>query len=256
VTPQIAVQLYSLRERAAAGFGQVLADVADIGYPNVELSGLYDLSPLQLRQRATDLGLTICSAHIQLPDGDAGKMRLEELAILGVPTAYCSLRAEHYTTPDLIARAAERLNQGSSFAAEHGIRLGYHNHWWEFDRTDSGCTGYDLLISALDPALALQIDLYWAAVARMNVPSLLSRLGDRVESVHVKDGPLIIDAPMTAVGEGSVDIPAALAATAAPWHIVELDHYDGEPLEALERSYVYLTDRGLSCGRTTSAKPS
>jgi hypothetical protein len=55
---------------------------------------------------------------------------------------------------------------------------------------------------------------------------------------------------MTAVGDGVLDIPAALAAGgSAEWHIVELDRCATDMFEAVERSYHYLVGEGLSQGR-------
>jgi len=54
---------------------------------------------------------------------------------------------------------------------------------------------------------------------------------------------------MVALGDGAIDVPGALAAGAADWLIVELDKCDGDMLEAVERSFTYLTDKGLGHGR-------
>ena len=54
---------------------------------------------------------------------------------------------------------------------------------------------------------------------------------------------------MLAVGDGKVDVPAALAASdSVEWHIVELDRYDGDMWDAVQRSYDYLVGNGLSEG--------
>ena len=36
--------------------------------------------------------------------------------------------------------------------------------------------------------VTLEVDVYWAATAKLDVTALLRRLGDRVKALHVKDG--------------------------------------------------------------------
>ena len=76
------------------------------------------------------------------------------------------------------------------------------------------------------------------------------RLGSRAPLLHVKDGPCQIEAPMTALGEGVVDIPGVVAAGAesTDWLIVELDRCATDMLEAVRKSYQYLIEKGLAPG--------
>jgi sugar phosphate isomerase/epimerase len=48
-------------------------------------------------------------------------------------------------------------------------------------------------------------------VAGQDVPALLGRLGERVRYLHVKDGPVTRDDPMTAVGSGRMPVAEILA---------------------------------------------
>ena len=59
----ISVQLYSVRQLAAEDFFGTLKKVADIGYKGVELAGLYDFKPAEVKKVISDLGMTISSAH-------------------------------------------------------------------------------------------------------------------------------------------------------------------------------------------------
>ena len=63
-----------------------------------------------------------------------------------------------------------------------------------------------------------------------------------------------LGATSSPLGEGVVDLPAVLAAaTAAEWHIVELEGMDEETIwPALETSAQYLVDRGLSTSAARS----
>ena len=55
---------------------------------------------------------------------------------------------------------------------------------------------------------------------------------------------------MTAVGSGSMDIPAVVnAATSAEWLVVELDRCDTDMIAAVKGSIDYLTSKGLGHGK-------
>jgi uncharacterized membrane protein len=67
--------------------------------------------------------------------------------------------------------------------------------------------------------------------------------------LHIKDGPAVKDAPMVAVGDGTLDFVAIAQSSAAEWWIVELDECATDMLEAVQKSYTYLTARGLAVGK-------
>jgi sugar phosphate isomerase/epimerase len=93
--------------------------------------------------------------------------------------------------------------------------------------------------------------VYWTRLAGADPAQVARGLGDRLRLLHVKDGPATTpDAPMVAVGQGRLDIPAILRANpAVRWHIVELDRCDTDMLAALRDSYTYLVDGGFSVGQ-------
>jgi sugar phosphate isomerase/epimerase len=99
----------------------------------------------------------------------------------------------------------------------------------------------------------LEVDTYWAAVGGQDVPALLGRLGERVQYLHVKDGPVTRDDPMTAVGAGRMPVAEILAAAPAAWHVVELDRCATDMMTAVGDSLAWLASQGLARPRRTSA---
>jgi hypothetical protein len=63
-----------------------------------------------------------------------------------------------------------------------------------------------------------------------------------------------MDAPMTAVGDGIVDVPAIVAAGegATEWLIVEPDRCATDMLEAMAKSYRYMVGNRLAHGKRVS----
>lgn len=239
----ISVQLYTVREQMAADRDGTVRRIADLGYRAIEPYNPAD-DPKGLRELADELGLTISSVHAGglVRDPEPGPA-FEAVAQLGTELAIvpAGIPEAQFTTREGIARAADLLNGLSEQAAGYGLRLGYHNHWWEFEPLIDGVHALEVLAERLRPEVFLEIDTYWAAVGGAQVPDLLGRLGDRVRALHVKDGPVVKGQPHTAVGDGAMPVPEILAANPQAWRIVELDECATDIFEALARSHAYLT---------------
>lgn len=249
MTPRLAVQLYSLRAEAAADFTGVLRSMAEIGFAGVETAGLNGMAPGAFRRLVDDLGLTVPSAHGSLPH--AGDMAgLDEAEAIGAPILVASCAPGDVADADAVARTAERWNTAAALAAERGLAVGCHNHWWEFEPLPDGRIPYDLLLDALDPAVLVEIDLYWVRVGGGDPTAVVRTAGDRARLLHVKDGPVDPPRPMTACGAGAMDLASPIAAaTAATWHVVELDECATDMTEAVRASHDHLVGAGLSAGR-------
>lgn len=249
----LAVQLYSLREEAKRDLGAVLERVAEIGYLGVEMIWLHGMSAAELRSRLDDLGLELVGWHLELPDEDHYKASVAGLDVqqeLGNDTVLASLDELQFESVDSMRRAIDRFNRLAAEAQDRGMRLGYHNHWWEFTTSFEGKSAMSTLLQEFDPRIFVEPDTYWIEVGTGDLTGTLERFGSRARLLHLKDGPCNQTDPMTAVGAGKMDIPAAIAAMPqSEWHIVELDECGGDMFEAVEASYRYLVSNGLSRGR-------
>lgn len=136
-----------------------------------------------------------------------------------------------------------------SALAPHGITLTIHNHAWEYELLD-GRMKIDWLLD-FAPELQFELDTYWAANFGANDPAQqVRRFADRCPLLHIKDGPLVKDQPMVAVGSGRMNmkevIPAANDTT--KWLVVELDRSATDMMTCVADSYTYLTSEGLARG--------
>jgi sugar phosphate isomerase/epimerase len=250
MTAPISVQLYSLRAETAQDFEGVLRRLAAIGYVGVEPAGLLGLAPDRFRSIVDELGLTVSSAHSQLPVGNATNAVLDENEAIGATLVIAGGRPDDFADADAVKQTAERFNEAAANAAARGITIGYHNHWWELDHEIDGETPYDLLQRLMDPSIFVEIDTYWAKVGGHDPVDVITAAGPRARLLHIKDGPVEPRTPHVAVGAGNMDVPAIIAAgTAAEWHIVELDECGTDMFEAIEASHRYLVGAGLSAGR-------
>jgi sugar phosphate isomerase/epimerase len=186
-------------------------------------------------------GLTAPTAHAKLIGEDQNKV-FEAAASLGIDVVIDPLvKPELWQDRDDIAATAAALNGAAKLAAGHGVRVGYHNHWWELESRFDGRSAFELFAEQLDPELVLEVDTYWATAGGEDAAALLGRLGDRVHAIHVKDGGLDTDASgQVPAGQGSVPVTAVLAAAPKALRVVEFDKFDGDIFEAIAGSYAYL----------------
>lgn len=239
---QTAVQLYSVREAFAEDPSAALQRLADMGVEVLEPYGLPDT--------AGALGASLAATGLQAPSTHASLLGAEDPAAvltgareLGITTVIVpSSPKDAWTSAEGVRGIAEQLNALAALAAEHGMRVGYHNHAFELETDLDGRTGLEILAEALDPAVVLELDTYWAAVAGEDPADLLQRLGDRVRLLHLKDGPIDTDTrAQVALGDGAMDIPALLAA--APWietGVIEFDDCASDVFDGIDRSLQYL----------------
>jgi len=239
-----ALQLYSVRDQLAVDRKGVLTQVAGFGYTTVESFNVLS-DPEGMHEDLTAAGLSVCSVHAHPgaePDATAAAARTLGTNVVIVPF----LPPERYASAESVAAVAAELNSLVAWAAGEGLSLGYHNHDFELSSLIGGRPALEVLADQLDDSVFLEVDTYWAAVGGQDVPDLLRRLGDRVKYLHVKDGPITKDDPMTAVGSGRMPVAEILAVSPSTWHIVELDRCATDMLTAVGDSLAWLTAQGLA----------
>lgn len=249
MTP-ISVQLYSLREESQKDFVSVLKSVADIGYKGVEPHNLFGLSLPEFKAILDDLGLQLSSSHFPWASPNNLSEVIDTASFLGHDLVGCGYGPQSFETLDDIKQTADEINEMLPPLKKAGLQLFAHNHSWEFDRID-GRIKHDIL-AELCPDLSYEIDTYWAAnFGKENPAEHVAHFSARVPLLHIKDGPLIKDEPMVAVGSGKMDIPAVIQAADSNvlrWLVVELDQCATDMTEAVAQSYQYLVGNDLAAG--------
>jgi sugar phosphate isomerase/epimerase len=251
----VAVQLYSIRETLAKGFEAGVRKVAEMGYAGVETAGFPGTTPEAAARLFRELGLAVSSAHSPLPIGDKKNEVLDTMAAIGCKRIVLAWLPEaQFESLEGVYQAADMLNAAAEVAREHGLRVGYHNHWQEFNVVE-GRPAYEHMLERLDPDVLWELDTYWAMVAEHDPADVIARLGPRASLLHLKDGPGTRQDPMSAVGDGVQDWPHILAAGEkyAEWLIVEIDRTAGDMMTAVDRSLQYIVSKGWGHGAANRA---
>lgn len=238
---KLSVQLYSVREAFAADPGGTLAKLAGIGFTQVEPFGLAEAAAV-LRTALPEHGLTAPTAHAKLIGVDQDEVFAAAQAC-GVATVIDPfVPDEQWRTEADVAATATALNAAAKRAADLGLTVGYHNHWWELRNKIGDRTAFEVFADQLDPELVLEVDTYWAAAGGADVPALLTALGDRVTALHVKDGDLATDpSGQVPAGQGRAPVADILAAAPDALRVIEFDAYAGDIFEGLAASHAYVS---------------
>jgi len=244
----LSIQLYTVRNLIAEiGLPKVLEQIAQIGYRGVEGGAGEGQTNPEFRNMVHDLGMVVSSTWGDISTPDGVERLVENCHELGTGHAAGGFWIPAFETREAIAETSETLNRALPTLKASGISFGLHNHWMEFERRNDMLV-MDILIAEV-PELHLELDIYWASNFGENRPEeMVARYAERVVLMHVKDGPQLKDKPMTAVGHGTVNIPACVLAAQPTWLVVELDEFDGNMMDAVRDSYTYLTSQGLASG--------
>ena len=238
----LSIQLYTVREAIAEDLDAALARIAGIGFRTVELYGFVDRAA-EYADLLSKHGLRASSAHASLLDGDTDAI-LAAAKTAGVPTLIEPGTRERWDSIEGVQWLAAMMNARAEAAVGTGIRVGYHNHWWELGQI-GGRPALEIFAESLSPEVVLEVDTYWTQVAGADAIDTLQRLGDRVQFIHVKDGPIEQEAKtQVAVGSGSMPVLDILAAAPQAVPVVELDDTEGDMFAALEDSFAFLTANG------------
>ena len=247
----ISVQLYSVRDEAAKDFKGVLKKIADIGYKGVEPAGFNGMTPAEFRKTVEDLGMVISSSHGPWANPDNLGEVVDTAKILGIDLVSTGFGPNEFKDLDAIKKTADTVNKMVETLNKSGLKLFMHNHNWEFDKVN-GRIAYDIF-AELCPGVLFEIDTYWAANFGANDPAeQVAKFKKRTPLLHIKDGPLVKDSAMVAVGKGKMKIPEVIKAadpSVLRWLVVELDRCDTDMMEAIRQSYQYLTKNKLAEGR-------
>ena len=267
---KVAVQLYSVREDAAANMRDTLEKVKAMGYDGVEFAGLYGHDPLELKARCDEIGLVPISAHVTFND-----MRKNPEGVLA---AYAAIGCKFVAVPYLaeqdrpgtegFAKTIEDVEIIGKAAKKLGMQLLYHNHDFEFLKID-GKYALDILYDTV-PAdyLQTELDVCWVNVGGEDPSAYIRKYTGRAPVVHLKDfwGEKSDDmyeligiksnAPkrpsgfeFRPVGSGLQNFPSILEAAkdaGAEWVVVEQDKpsMDLTPMESIKKSRDYLKSIG------------
>lgn len=232
----IAIQLYTVRDRTATDMIGTLEALGAIGYTQIETAGYGNSNPAEMRAVLDRTGMTAISAHVPLDRLlNERPAVIDEMHTLGVGQVIVPWLPPEKRTDAFTTHLIGDLNDLALALASEGFSLGYHNHDFEF--AGDAPTMMDRIIDETRAdQVGLQIDLGWAQFAGADPVELIRRCAGRVPTLHCKD--LAIDNGPITTGDGILDWPGIIAAgrdAGTSVLIVENDQ-PGDSLEDAKRA--------------------
>jgi len=241
-----------VREEAKQDFWGTMQRVAEIGYEGIE-------GPAALLEG--DVKVNVARFHelgLQVATHSAGKDQLQSdldaviRDALALQTKDVTVWWATADSRDELLRDAELYNAAGARLAAEGLRLCYHNHAHEFQKTYNGLYALDILAEHTDPkALYFRLDVAWITLGGADPAHILRKMAGRVPAIHLKDvyGTDEIG-KWTAIGTGVVDIKGSIEAAreigSIEWMTVEQDQLRNlTAFETVLVSYLNLKEKGL-----------
>jgi len=238
---KLSVQMWSLKDYAEKDLDSALVAVKAAGFDGVELAGMYGLTAAELKGKLDKHGLKASGAHIGLDNFSNFEQLAADAKVLGYADIIVpSLDVQKlYSDTDAIVAG---LNQAAQKCKAAGLRLGYHNHEFEFK------DGINYLYVFADGVkdMLFEVDVFWLKAAEQDYFEIYKRLGSRINILHIKEmNPKGIWEPNPVPGEGVARIGEILAHAkdkgAIEWLVLEAENLKNTDYkEYLKKSAQYI----------------
>jgi sugar phosphate isomerase/epimerase len=251
-TPQLALNLYTLRDQAATDLAATLRHAHKAGYTCVQWSGMPELPAMEARAALDTADLRCPSGHVVLDQLEAQydevvtwwrRLGARDLVVPTLPE-YC------HADRTLWIEGARRLDALGARLRFSGMRLSYHNFDTELQHFEGDEESkLTLLCSHMNlEHVRLELDTAWLHTAGVDPAETIRQYAGRCPLLHVKDwtGERTPEgAPVfCAVGSGCLDWDGIFAAARdahVEWIIYEQDTSEGDMLEDVVTGYEFLT---------------
>ena len=207
VKKDMCVQMYSARSILNHdNYADILKEIAAMGYTAVEAASydgdnglIYGDTPEVFKQKVEAAGMKVLSAHVsrglsreELDSGDlTAALAWWDKCI----EVHKKAGMEYIVTPWMglqenlkdLQVYCDYLNEVGRRCKAAGIKYGYHNHAYEFEKVEDQVM-YDYMLQHTDPELVFfQMDVYWAVIGKASPVDYFKRYPGRFTMLHIKD---------------------------------------------------------------------
>lgn len=239
------IQLYTVRHEMLQDAVGTLKQLASIGYKELESArsekGLYyGLQPREISKITKDLGMNLRSGHVHV-DKD-WERTVAAAAETGQEYLICSSLPSNGQTVSNYKRVADIFSKAAEDCKKAGIKFGYHNHEYEFEK-DKGQVLYDVLLDETDPeTVKMEMDLGWVILTGNDPVDYFEKYPGRFPLWHLKDMDRT-KLESTEFGKGAINITRMLQnarKSDMKYFFVEQEEYAGAPMDSVRHNYNYL----------------
>lgn len=243
---KVGLQLYSLRDLIFKDPKAVLKSVSEFGYKELETFGYNDgklfgmpvkeygdyVKSLGMKTISGHYGIDLLSKNWEQACADAKSLGQEYVV---VPW----LNKEFYSSLDVLKQTCATINKGAEVAKKNGLKMGYHNHAFEFQQVE-GQLMFDVMLNELDPKLVgIEMDIFWVVNAGYDPIAYFNKYPGRFHQWHVKDMDKSDKSRNADVGTGSIDFKTIFAnakKSGMKHFYIEQETYPNNPTESVKNS--------------------
>jgi sugar phosphate isomerase/epimerase len=235
----IGTQLWCVRKQLATDIPGTLAALSAAGFDAVELENAFGKPGTEWRKYLDAARLKTCGFHHTLAElqGDRLPATVEFNQAIGNPYLIIrSLPEATYKSAELLKSTADAVNEAAEKVKPHKMRVGYHNHFADFNRID-GEYWWNRFADATSKDVILQLDTGNASeLTGVGLVDLVRRNAGRTVTMHVK--PYSKKNPNAYLGADELDWPGIMTASESvgglEWYIIEYEREGAPPLESLK----------------------
>jgi sugar phosphate isomerase/epimerase len=235
----IGTQLWCVRKQLATDIPGTLNAVAAAGFNGVELENAFGKPGPDWRKHLDAAKLKACGFHHTLAELQGEKLAATiefNQAIGNRNLIIRSLREDIYKSAELLKKTADAVNEAAEKVKPHKLRVGYHNHFLDFNRID-GEFWWNRFADATTKDVILQLDTGNASeLSGLSLVDLIRRNAGRTVTMHVK--PYSRKSPNAYLGADELDWPGIMTAAESmggvEWYIIEYEKEGVPPVEALK----------------------
>ena len=246
---KVGLQLYSLRDIINKDSKAVLKMVADAGYKELETYGynagtLFGMPIKEYGDYVKSLGMKTVSGHygIDLLAKDWDRTCADAKSLGQEYVVVPWLNKEFYSSLDVLKKTCETINKAAQVAKKNDLKMGYHNHAFEFELVE-GQIMFDVMLKELDPSVSMEMDIFWVVNAGHDPIAYFNKYPGRFHQWHVKDMDKSDKNRNADVGTGLIDFKPIFAAakkSGMKHFYIEQETYPNNSTESIKKSITNL----------------
>ena len=253
---EIGLQLYSLRTDIKKDYAGTIKAVGEMGYNICEAAGyangkFYGKTPEEFANDVKAVGMTAISSHTSKPLSPkelatkdfSESMKFWDEAIqahkkAGIKYIIMPWMKKPTTVKDL-QTYCQYFNEIGKRAEKAGLKFGYHNHAFEFEKVEDKVVMLEYMLQNTNPRYVFfQLDVYWTVIGKYSPVELFKKYPERFELLHIKDVKELGESGM--VGFDAIFKNLKIAGT--KHIIVEVERYNYDPKTSVKMSFDYLNN--------------
>ncbi|QEY12018.1 MULTISPECIES: sugar phosphate isomerase/epimerase [unclassified Cellvibrio] len=245
-SPQLSVQLWSVKDDVAKDFEGTLKKLKAMGFQGVEFAGnfgAYANDPKGLKAFLDKTGLKASAAHVPFEKLNAENFDATVAFYKAIDCKYLIIPMDMRAfTTDGAKEVAADLAAIQTKLTPHGMHTGYHNHEGEM-LGKMGETPWDVIGTNTTKEVVLQQDVGWTEVAGKDPIAFIKAYPGRTITTHYKaSAPKPGNTEHPIIGQDTTDWKALIEANktygGTLWLVVEQESYpEGmTPMQSVEAS--------------------